>query len=85
MHMRAGLQRHLEDLEIGHRLGQRRARAAMHDRLDPTLRARLRREHLHQFLILVVDRDGSPVFAISRNAASIVGWSMRGNRTASYS
>ena len=26
-----------------------------------------------------------PVFAISRKAASMVGWSMRGNRTASYS
>ena len=28
---------------------------------------------------------GSPVFAIRPNAATIVGWSIRGNRTASYS
>ena len=58
--MRAGLQRHLEDLQIGHRLRQRRARAAMHDRLDAPLRARLRGQHLHQFLILVMDRHRQP-------------------------
>ena len=48
-------------------------------------RARLVGQALDQLLILVVDRDRQAGRAISRNAASIVGGSMRGNRTGSYS
>ncbi len=60
VHVCPCLQRHLEYLKVSERLGQRRTRAAMHDRLGLSRRARLRGEHLHQLLILVVDRHRQP-------------------------
>ena len=51
----------LEDLEIGHRLGQRRARARVPDRRPCARRACASAVRLlDEFLILVVDRDRQP-------------------------
>ena len=55
VYMRPGFQRHFEDFEVGHRLGQRRAGAAMHDGIGASCRSGLRRKGLHQFLIFVMD------------------------------
>ncbi|WP_431268485.1 hypothetical protein [Dankookia sp. P2] len=84
--MAAGFDRHLEDLEVGHALGQRRPGAGMHDGIGSAGRLRLLGQADDQFLVLVVDGTHQPGSGdLARKAASMVGWSMRGKRTASYS
>ena len=57
MDMRPRLQRHLEDRQIRHRLGDRRAGAAMPDGGEVARGLRGLGELHHQLLVLVMDRD----------------------------
>jgi hypothetical protein len=57
----------------------------VHDRVRLARGLGLGGEALDQLLVLVVDATISPVGAMAPKARSMVSWSMRGKRTASYS